>query len=76
MKGKKGCLYYLTNIVIDDELLNEAFSVSNAKTKKDLIHEALREFIRLKKRKPLTDLAGSIKFYKNYDHKELRKLRG
>ena len=25
-----------TNIVIDDELLNEAFSVSNAKTKKDL----------------------------------------
>jgi len=48
-----------TNIVIDDELLNEAFSVSNAKTKKDLIHEALREFIRLKNRKPLTDLAGS-----------------
>ena len=34
-----------TNIVIDDELLNEAFSVSNAKTKKDLIHEALKEFI-------------------------------
>ena len=65
-----------TNIVIDDELLNEAFSVSNAKTKKDLIHEALKEFIRLKKRKNLTDLAGSIKFYKNYDHKKLRKLRG
>jgi Arc/MetJ family transcription regulator len=65
-----------TNIVIDDELLNEAFSVSNAKTKKDLIHEALRAFIRLKKRKNLTDLAGSIKFYKNYDHKKLRKLRG
>jgi Arc/MetJ family transcription regulator len=65
-----------TNIVIDDELLNEAFSVSNAKTKKDLIHEALKELIRLKKRKNLTDLAGSIKFYKNYDHKELRKLKG
>jgi len=64
-----------TNIVIDDELLNEAFSVSKARTKKDLIHEALSEFIRLKKQKDLTDLAGSIKFYKNYDHKELRKLR-
>jgi len=34
-----------TNIVIDDDLLNEAFSVSNARTKKDLIHEALTEFI-------------------------------
>ncbi len=65
-----------TNIVIDDELLNEAFSVSNARTKKDLIHEALIEYIRLKKRKDLTELAGSIKFYKNYDYKKLRKLRG
>ncbi len=64
-----------TNIVIDDELLKEAFSVSNAKTKKDLIHEALREFIRLKKRKDLTELAGAIKFHKNYDHKKLRALR-
>jgi Arc/MetJ family transcription regulator len=65
-----------TNIVIDDELLNEAFSVSNAKTKKDLIHEALNEFIRLKKRKDLTELAGAVKFHKNYNHKKLRKLRG
>ena len=65
-----------TNIVIDDDLLNEAFTVSEAKTKKDLIHEALMEFIRLRKRKDLTELAGSIKFHKNYDHKKLRKLRG
>ena len=64
-----------TNIVIDDKLLNEAFSVSNARTKKDLIHEALSEFIRLKKKKDLTDLAGSVKFYKNFDHKEMRRLR-
>ena len=64
-----------TNIVIDDELLEEAFSVSKARTKKDLIHEALSEYIRLKKQKDLTDLAGSIKFYENYDHKKLRKLR-
>ena len=64
-----------TNIVIDDELLNEAFSVSNARTKKDLIHEALKEYVRLKKQKDLTALAGSIEFYKNYDHKKLRKLR-
>ena len=40
-----------TNIVIDDKLLKEAFSVSMAKTKKDLIHEALRELIRFRKRK-------------------------
>jgi len=65
-----------TNIVIDDSLLKEAFSVSLAKTKKDLVHEALREFIRLKKRKDLTDLAGSIEFYKDFDHKKLRAMKG
>jgi len=65
-----------TNIVIDEDLLKEAFSVSRARTKKDLIHEALKELIRLRKRKDLTELAGSIEFYKGFDHKKLRKLRG
>ena len=65
-----------TNIVIDDDLLKEAFSVSRARTKKDLIHEALKELVRLRKRKDLTELAGSIEFYKGFDHKKLRKLRG
>ena len=64
-----------TNIVIDDKLLQEAFSVSSAKTKKDLVHEALRTLIRLRKRKDLTELAGRIDFDKAYDHKALRKMR-
>ena len=64
-----------TNIVIDDELMKEAFSVSRAKTKKDLIHEALREMIRLKKCKDLTELSGRISFYPGFDHKDLRKIR-
>jgi len=46
--------------------------MSQARTKKDLIHEALREFIRLKKRKDLTGFAGSIEFYKGFNHKGLR----
>lgn len=65
-----------TNIVIDDALLEEAFSVSRARTKKDLVHEALRELIRIKKRKDMTELAGSIEFHQGYDHKKLRKMRG
>ena len=65
-----------TNIVINDNLLNEAFTVSQAKTKKDLIHEALRELIRLIKRKDLTELAGAIEFYEGFDHNKLRKMQG
>jgi len=64
-----------TNIDINDELLEEAFSVSQVRSKKDLIHDALREYIRLKKRKDLTELAGTIEFYEGYDHKDLRKTR-
>jgi Arc/MetJ family transcription regulator len=65
-----------TNIVIDDALIEEAFAVSEAKTKKDLIHEALRELIRVRKRKDLTELAGRIRFHEGYNHKTLRKTRG
>ena len=65
-----------TNIVIDDELLKEAFSVSQAKTKKGLVHEALSELIRLRKRQDLTELAGKIEFSREFDHKKARKLRG
>ena len=65
-----------TNIDIDDDLLEQAFSVSRCRTKKELIHEALKEFIKLKKRKDLTELAGFIEFREGYDHKKLRETRG
>ncbi|GAB6097061.1 hypothetical protein JCM14469_33150 [Desulfatiferula olefinivorans] len=65
-----------THIDLNDELLKEAFSLSNERTKKDLIHEALRTFIKLKKRKDLTSLAGKIEFYDDFNHKNLRGLRG
>ena len=64
-----------TNIVIDDELLAEAFSVSAARTKKDLVHEALRALIQIKKRKDMTELAGIIELHEDYDYKSLRRVR-
>jgi Arc/MetJ family transcription regulator len=65
-----------TNIVLDDQLLEEALALSEHRTKKDLIHEALRVFIRLKKRKDLSELAGKISLSDDFNHKRLRKLRG
>jgi Arc/MetJ family transcription regulator len=65
-----------TKIVIDEKLLREAFSVSEAKTKKDLIHEALMVLISLKKRRDLTELAGKIEFREDYNYKTMRKVRG
>ena len=65
-----------TNIVSSEDLLAAAFSVSRARTKKALVEEALAELIRLKRRKDLTELAGTVEFYRGYNHKKLRKTRG
>jgi Arc/MetJ family transcription regulator len=62
-----------TNIVLNDELVKKAFRHSTARTKKELVHEALEELISSRQRRDLRDLRGKISFAKGYDHKKLRK---
>ena len=62
-----------TNIVLDEDLVEEALRLSGAKTKKELVREALREFVENRKRRNLLDLAGKIKFADKYDYKRLRE---
>lgn len=62
-----------TNIVLNDELVKKAFRHSSARTKKELVHEALEELISSRQRRDLRDLRGKITFAKGYDHKKLRK---
>ena len=61
-----------TNIVLDDDLLSEAIRVTGIKTKKDVVHEALRLLVATKTRKSLLDLVGKIEFAPGYDYKALR----
>jgi len=62
-----------TNIVLDDELVQEAFKHTHAKTKKELITIALQEFVRNHSKLDLRDLKGKIAFREDYDYKKLRK---
>ena len=62
-----------TNIVLDESLIDEALRLSDAKTKKELIHKALQEFVQNRKRRNLLDLSGKIKFTKKYDYKSMRE---
>ena len=64
-----------TNVELDDALLEEAFRLTNVRTKKELLHLALQELIRIRKKKNLLDLAGKIQFRDDYDHKVLRETR-
>ena len=62
-----------TNIVLNDQLVSEAFKyASNIHTKKALVEMALLEFIRHRKMKDLRELKGKILFAKGYDHKKKR----
>lgn len=62
-----------TNIVLDDELMNEAFRYSKVHTKKEIINLALKEFVEHHKRKDLRQLRGRVQFAPGYDYKDLRK---
>jgi len=62
-----------TNIVLDDQLVDEAFKYAeNISTKKDLIEIALKEFVKNRKMKNLRDLKGKILFSDDYDYKKMR----
>jgi len=62
-----------TNVVIDDDLLEEAVKLSGAKTKKEVIARALSEFVATRKRSNLLDLEGKIEFSADYDYKSMRE---
>ncbi|MEX2565104.1 MAG: type II toxin-antitoxin system VapB family antitoxin [Cyclobacteriaceae bacterium] len=45
-----------TNIELDDELVQQALKISKLKTKKDIVHEALKQYVASLKKKQLLSL--------------------
>jgi len=64
-----------TNIDIDDQLIEEVMKMADVKTKKEAVDLALKEFLKVKRKKNLLDLAGKVQFYDGYDPKALRRSR-
>lgn len=62
-----------TNIVLDDKLVEQALKLSGYKTKKEVIHQALLEFVQNRNRRDLRELQGKIQFSDGYDYKALRE---
>ena len=61
-----------TNIVLDDGLVREAQALSQIKTKRELIDQALREFVAHRKRLDLRELKGIGELQSDYDYKGTR----
>jgi Arc/MetJ family transcription regulator len=61
-----------TNIMIDEALMKEALTLSRMKTKREVVHKALEEFVRNLKKKDLREIRGKIRFAEGYDYKKAR----
>jgi Arc/MetJ family transcription regulator len=61
------------NIVLDGELIKEAFRYAGVRTKQELVGLALEEFVENHNGRDVREVRGKIKFYSGYDHKRLRE---
>ena len=60
-----------TNIVLDEELIEQARKLTDLPTKKAIVDEALRTLIRVKKQEQILALKGKIRW-----HGDLDQMRG
>lgn len=51
-----------TNIELDEKLVDEALKLTDIKTKKELVHYAIRELVSRIKRKGLLKIEGKLKW--------------
>jgi Arc/MetJ family transcription regulator len=62
-----------TNIVLDDKLVERAQKLTGIKTKREVVHEALRTLILLQEQGEIRNLRGKLKWEGDLD--EQRKSR-
>lgn len=65
-----------TNIVLDEELVREALRYTEVGSKRELVDQALREFVAARKRRDMRELRGMVRLRPSYDHKRLREGLG
>ncbi|MDC9714555.1 MAG: type II toxin-antitoxin system VapB family antitoxin [Gammaproteobacteria bacterium] len=65
-------MLHRTNVVLDEEIMQEAMTIGHIKTKRALIDTAIREFIAKRKKPNIMDLKGVGGIREDYDYKTLR----
>ena len=65
-----------TNIDLNDALMKQAQKLAGLKTKKAVVEEALRVFIRLYRQRNLRKLRGKLEWHGNLDQMREARLAG
>jgi Arc/MetJ family transcription regulator len=61
-----------TNIELDDSLMNQAIKLSKLRTKREVVQEALKNYVSSMKRKELLGLKGRVTWEGNL--KDMRSI--
>ena len=64
-----------TNLDLDPALIDEAVAVGGARTKKEAVTAALREYIARRRQARIAGLFGTVDFDPKYDYKKQRRRR-
>lgn len=62
-----------TNIIINDELMNEALKLTDLKTKKAVVEEGLKLLVKIKKQEKIKSLRGKLHWNGNLEDMRLDK---
>ena len=62
-----------TNIVVDDDLMAEAMELSNIKTKKGVVDQALNLLVQVKKQEKIRLLRGKLNWEGNLDEMRINR---
>ena len=63
-----------TNIVLDDKLVERAQKLTGIKTKREVVHEALRTLILLSEQAEVRNLRGKLKWEGDLNEQRLSRL--
>jgi Arc/MetJ family transcription regulator len=65
-----------TNLALDDALIEEARQLGGLRTKKDVVTQALQEYVQRRKQLKLLDLFGAVEYDDDYNYKVQRANTG
>ena len=64
-----------TNVEIDPDLIRQALLLGGKRTKREVIEEALQEYVSRREQQQIVSLFGTIDYDDDYDYKKQRARR-
>ncbi|MCC5612519.1 type II toxin-antitoxin system VapB family antitoxin [Nostoc sp. CHAB 5834] len=61
------------NLPIDEALIQEALALSNQQNERDVVEQALREYVQRRQQMKILDLFGTIDYDDDYNYKQQRQ---